>query len=94
MATNRPYGDNAIRVNAMTAGEKIRRVAGEHESNLCLGSVSSHLVPDLCYERLINSVTVNLLQHRYIPPKKGGRTMKIVKTHTRHSAIITEHLAR
>ena len=58
MATNRPYGENAILVNVMMAGEKRRWVAVENESNLCLGSISSHLVPEIWYEILINYVTV------------------------------------
>ena len=45
ISTNRPYEDNYIRVNAITAGDKRRWVAVEHESDLCLGSISSHLVP-------------------------------------------------
>ena len=59
MDTNRPYRENAIRVNAITVGEKRRRVEVENESNLCLGSIFSHLVPEICYEILINYVTVN-----------------------------------
>ena len=93
MASNRPYGDNDIRVNAMTAGDKRRLVEVEDESDLCLGSIYSHLLPYICYERLINYVTVNSLQHVKIPPKKGGRTTKKVKANTRHSVIISEHLA-
>ena len=59
IATNRPYGYNAIRVNAMTSGNKRQRVAVEHVSNLCLVSIYSHLLPEMCYERLINSINVN-----------------------------------
>ena len=94
MATNRPYGDNAIRVNSMATGDKRLRVEVEHESDLCLGSISRHLAPDICYEKLINSVTVNSFRHGKIPPKKGGRNMKEFKSHIRHSVITAEHLAR
>ena len=59
MVTNRPYGENAIQVNAMTAGDKRRQVGVDHERDLCLGYISRHLVPDICYERLINYVNVN-----------------------------------
>ena len=34
MTVHRPYRDNAVRVNATTAGDKIRLVAVEHESDL------------------------------------------------------------
>ena len=78
----------------MMAGEKRRQVAVEHKNDLCLGSIYSHLVPEICYERLINSVTVNSFQNGKSPPKKGGRTMKNVKAHTMHSIITAEHLAR
>ena len=94
MTSNRPYGDNDIKVNAMMAGDKRRLVEVEHESDLCLGSISSHLVPYICYERLIDYVTVNSLKHGKIPPKKGGSTMKKFKSNTRHSVITSEHLAR
>ena len=63
MDNNRPYGDNAIRLNAMKEGYKRQQVAVKHENNLCLGSISSHLVPEICYERLINYVTINSFQH-------------------------------
>ena len=64
-----------------------------HESDLCLGSISSDLVPEICYERLINYVTVNSSRHGKSPPKRGFRTMKEVKANTRHSVIKAEHLA-
>ena len=80
MTSNRPYVDNDIKVNSMMAGNKIRLVEVEHERDLCLGSISSHLVPYICYERLIDYVTVNSLKHGKIPPKKGGSTMKKVKS--------------
>ena len=73
-------------------GDKRRRVAVYHESNLCLGSISIHLVPEVCYERLVNYVTVNSYQHNKSPPKKAGSTMKKVKYNTRHSGVIAEHL--
>ena len=94
MATNRPYGDNAIRVNAMTEGDKRRQAAVENERNLCLGSIYTHLVQEICYERLINSVTVNSFRHDKSSPNKGGRTMKKVKYNTRHSFITAENLVR
>ena len=94
MATNRPYGENAIRFNSMMAGDKRRQVAVEHESDLYLGSISSHLVPDICYEILINAITVNSLRHGNSPLKKGVRTVKKVKAHIRHYVISAEHLAR
>ena len=94
MTSNRPYGDNDIKVNAMIAGDKRRLVEVEHESDLCLGSISSHLVPEICYEILINSVTFNSFRHGKSPPKKVGRTTKKVKAHTRHSVITAEHLER
>ena len=74
-------------------GDKRRRVAVEHESNLCLGSICRHLVPEVCYERLVNYVTVNSSRHGKSPPKRGFRTMKEVKANTRHSVIKAEHLA-
>ena len=77
----------------MTAGEKRLRVVVEHDSDLCLGSISSHLVPEICYEMLINYVTVNSLQQGRIHSKKGGITMKKVKSNARHSVITAEHLA-
>ena len=91
-ATNRPYGETYIRVNAMIVGDKRQRVAVEHESDLCLGSISSRLLPEICYERLINSVTVKPLLHRKSPLNKGDRTTKQVKSHTRHYVITVEHL--
>ena len=94
MTSNRPYGDNDIKVNAMMAGDKRRLVEVEHESDLCFGSISSHLAPYICYERLIDYLTVNSLKHGKIPPKKGGSTMKKFKSNTRHSVITSEHLAR
>ena len=75
-------------------GDKIQWVAVEHYSDLFLGSISSHLVPEVCYERLINSVTINSFQHSKIPPKKGGRTIKKVKANTSHSVITAEFFAR
>ena len=78
----------------MTEGEKRRRLVVEYESDLCLGSISSHLVPEICYEILINSVTFNSFRHGKSPPKKVGRTTKKVKAHTRHSVITAEHLER
>ena len=59
----------------------------------CTGSIYSHLVPEICYERLIHSVTVKSFRHGKSPPNKGGRTMKKVKAHTRHSVVTAEHLA-
>ena len=94
MTTNMPYGDNDIQVNAMKTGDKRRQVAVEHESDIHLGFISSHLVPEVCYERLINSVTVNSFQHSKSTPNKEGRTTKKVKANTRHSIITAEHLAR
>ena len=87
MSTNRPYGDNAIRVNAMTEGDKRRQAAVEHERKLCLGSIYTHLVQEICYERLINSVTVNSFRHDKSSTNKGGRTMKKVKAYIRKSVI-------
>ena len=46
ITTNRPCGENSIRVNAMTESDKRRRVAVEHDSDLCLGSIYSYLVPE------------------------------------------------
>ena len=74
---------------AIMAGEKIQQVALEHESDLCLVSISRQLIPEVCYERLVNSVTVNSFQHRKIPPKKGVRTMKKVKANTVQYVITT-----
>ena len=48
-SANRTYGDNDVRVNAMKKGDKISRVAVEHESNPCLSSISRHLVPWVSY---------------------------------------------
>ena len=59
-----------------------------------MGSISSHLVPETCYERLVNDVIVNSFRHGKISLKKGGSTMKNVKANTRHSVITTENLAR
>ena len=78
----------------MKEDDKRRRVAVEHGSDLCLGYISSHLVPDICYEILINAITVNSLRHGKSPLKKGVRTVKKVKAHIRHSVISAEHLAR
>ena len=75
-------------------GDKRRRVAVDHEINLCLGSISIQLVPEVCYERLVNYVTINSSRHIKSPPKKLGKNMKKVKSNTRHSAITVEHLAR
>ena len=87
MSTIRPYEENDILVNAMMAGEKRLQVTVEHKSDLCLGSIYSHLVPYICYERLINSVTVNSFRHGKIPPKKGCRTINKGISHTMHSII-------
>ena len=78
----------------MTAGDKRKLVAVEHESDLCLGYIYSHLVLEICYERLINSVTVNAFRHSKSSPKKGGSTNKKVKSHTSHSSITAEYLTR
>ena len=64
----------------MESGDKRRRVAVEHESNLCLGSICRHLVPEVCYERLVNYVTVKSFQHSKSPLKKESRTMKKVQS--------------
>ena len=64
----------------------------EHERDLCLVSIYSHLIPDICYDILVNYVTVNSYQHNKSPPKKAGSTMKKVKYNTRHSGVIAEHL--
>ena len=93
MAANRPYGDNDFQVNSMTVGDKRQRVEVEHESDLCLGSIYNHLVLYICYEILVNSITVNSLRLNKSPPKKSGRTMKKVKSNTRHSVITVEYLA-
>ena len=45
IAANRTYGDIAIQVNAMMAGDKRRQVAVEHDIDLCFSSISGHLVP-------------------------------------------------
>ena len=66
MATNRPYGENYIRVNSMVEGDKRIKVAVEHESNLCLVSISSHLIPDICYERLLEMATKRPYGENYI----------------------------
>ena len=94
MAANRPYGENYFLVNAMTAGDKRLWLTVEHESDLCLRSISIHLVSEVCYERLVSSVTINSSQHRKSHPKKSVRTMKRVKANTRHSVITAEHLSR
>ena len=94
MATNRPYGDNDIQVNAIPEAEKRRRVSVNHERDLCLGFIFSPLVPEICYEKLINSVTINSFQHGKSTPKKGGSTMEKSKAQNRHSVIKAEKLAR
>ena len=66
----------------------------EHEINLYLVSISIHLVSEMYYEILINSVTVNSFQHGKIPPNKGVRTMKKVKSNTKNSVITVEQFSR
>ena len=94
MATNRSYGDNAVQVKSMTVGDKRRWVAVEHERDSCLGSIYIHLLPDVCYEVLVNSITFNSSQHSKSLPKKVGRNMKKFKSNTRHSVITAEHLVQ
>ena len=93
IVANRPYGVNSVRVNTMTEGGKICLLVVEHESYLCLGSFYGNLLPEVCYERLVNSANFNSSQHSKSLPKRAGRTMKMVKANTRHSFIISEHLA-
>ena len=50
--------------------------------------------PEVCYERIKKSVTVNSLQHIKINSNKGFRNTKKVKDKTRHSFVTEENLSR
>lgn len=106
MRDDRPYADS-IRISEARA-ERDRRsfVPVESESDLCLGSISDHLVPNRLYERLVSSVHISRVSssnanvHRRGPLKKrqvhsaGCGRIKKVLSNTRHSVITPEHLAR
>ena len=79
MATNRPYRENYVQINSITEGDRRQQVEVEHESDLCLGYIYIHSVPEICYEILVNYVTVNSSRHSKGPPKKSGKTMKSSK---------------
>ena len=65
MSSNRPYGDRHATINQVKLENQRRReVQVEHESDLCLGSISRSLVPDLLYERLISSVNIEYKTER------------------------------
>ena len=46
MNSNRPYGDNVARISATNAGAK-QKFPVEYESDLCLESILSHLIPEV-----------------------------------------------
>ncbi|KAL7535922.1 hypothetical protein ACHAXR_008768 [Thalassiosira sp. AJA248-18] len=61
MNGDRPYGDyNTARINEVRIeNDRRREIAVEHETDLCLvGLISSSLMPDMLYERLLASVKV------------------------------------
>ena len=79
MNSNRPYGDRHVTINQVKMeNERRRDLPIEHESDLCLGSISRSLVPDLLYERLISSVKVE-----YKPSEKKEPAAKIKKLRRR-----------
>ena len=80
--------------------ERDRRslVPVECESDLCLGSISDHLVPDRLYERLVSSVRIDKLPSdlemgRRRGPVKKRKSSKVTAT-SRHSVITPMYLAR
>ncbi|KAL7538438.1 hypothetical protein ACHAXR_011703 [Thalassiosira sp. AJA248-18] len=77
MNGDRPYGDyNTARINEVQIeNDRRREIPVEHETDLCLGSISRSLVPDMLYERLLASVKVE-----YKPNSKNqNRASKVNK---------------
>jgi hypothetical protein len=91
--------DDHRRINeARIERDKLSLVPMEFESDLCLGSISDHLVPDRMYERLVSSVHISRLPADTVMTKWGPvkkRTVdKQVTATSRHSVITPVYLAR
>lgn len=98
---------NTIRIQqAWTERERRCHVPIEYESDLCLGSISDHLVPDRLYERLVNSVHISNAAPSKHKRKPKSKTEKKVSAHsasrksimkiatTRHTVVSYESIAR
>lgn len=113
MASDRPYGDvnegGGTNIRAVTRElkavqrrnrEKHETTPVEHESDICLGSISRSLVPELLYERLIANVKVvrRPTEKREAPKKRiahrATRREAKIKSEHRHSKVTAEHIAR
>ena len=95
MTYNRPYGDNANRAEARmikTVQRERQKQPFEFESDLVLGSISSSLVPNLSYERMVSSVRISKTSSKQtkVRPKSASKVIG----NSRHSTITPEHLAR